>query len=346
MEKKDYDKLNGYLNDIFLTLEENDSFLLRNILDISYINCKYLSFISGYDLSENLKENKLTYQDVFEIGREIIASIDKEYLEDYDDLIKSGKLDFGYNREYNNSYYIYENDLIDVDREFNYEDVVALVHEFIHHTNGQGELSLNRYLLTEFLSIYFEIYALECLLKSGIPKDEVSIYGRLKNALDNAKNIYSYENIFLAYEKFGAIDKDTSNYLNKYNFLSISQEVFEIECEDFLQQVIKKENEYKKQLEPQSKYKRLDFIEELCLPFFDNYKYFFGILMTYYARKYCKFEDIVYLNNVINYADIGELDISVLLEKVGINIKEEDFVKKIFESIEDFIGEYSYKKCR
>lgn len=345
MKKQDYDKLNEYLNDIFLTLEERDSFLLRNILNIAKINGTFLSFINKYDLSEDLRENKITYQDVFLLAREIIASIDKSYLNDYNKLIDSGQLDFGYDKKNNNCYYFYKNNLIDIDREFNYEDVVSLVHEFIHYTNGKGKLTQNRYLLTEFLSIYFELYALDYLLESGISKDEISVYGRLDHTLDSAESIYSYELVFLAYEKFGAINQDTSDYMNQY-YLKISKENFENECEEFLNMAVNKENEYKRQLSPQAEYKRQEFIEDLCNPFFDNYRYFLGALIAYYARKNCKVEDVVYLNNHINDSNFGDENISILLKKVGIDIKDEKFIVKTLESVYEFILKYSNKKNR
>lgn len=343
MDSKDYKKLNCYLSDIFITLNANDTFLTKNIASIANINDQYLNFIDKYDLSENTKENTLTYEDVFNITREIIASIDKSYLSDYDSLIKSGKLDFGYNKEYNNSCFIHENNLININREFNFNDIVSLVHEFIHYTNGKDRKTKNRYLLTEFLSIYFEIYALEYLLQKGISKDEISIYDRLKNSVSSAKSLFSYELIFLSYEKFGDINENTINDLRD-NYLNISKESFDQECEGLLNHIEKCEKDYKIRIMYQKKFKSEEFVYELCSPFFDNYRYLLGTLLAYYARKNCKIEDIIYLNKHINDSNFWNSNLVNLLKKINIDINDKEFVLKMFDSIDCFIREYSSQK--
>lgn len=340
MEKKDYEKLNNYLNEIFMILSDYDYFLLENIAEIARLNARYLSFIEKYDLSGVTKENKLTYNDVYLITRDIIESIDKYYLKDYDNLIKSGQLDFGYENEYNDSEFVHKHNLINIRREFNYNDVISLVHEFIHFTNGKAKKSQNRYLLTEFLSIYFEIYALDYLMEQGISSEEIGIYDRLKWTRGSSITLSRYEIIFLAYEKFGNINEETYTYLNKY-YLAMSKEEFDRECQGLLDYIIKKEDEYKRNITCGK-----EFIYDFCSPFFDNYKYFLGTLLAFYARKYCKMEDIVYLNNHINDCELGEIKLSQALKKIGIDINGSDFEQQIFDSIESYIKEYSNEKSR
>lgn len=340
MEKKDYQKLNNYLNQIFMILSDYDYFLIKNIDKIARLNSKYLSFIEKYDLNSSIKDNKLTYEDVYLIAREIIASIDKSYLNDYDNLIKSGQLDFGYEEEYDDSEFVHEHNLINIRREFNYNDVISLVHEFIHFTNGKAKKSQNRYLLTEFLSIYFEIYALDYLMEQGIPENEVGIYDRLKWTRGSSITLSRYEIIFLAYEKFGNINEETYTYLNKY-YLAMSKEEFDRECQYLLDYIIKKEDEYKTNITFEK-----EFIYDFCSPFFDNYRYFLGTLLAFYSRKYSKIEDIVYLNNHINDCELGEIKLSKVLKKIGIDINDSDFEQQIFDSIDSYIKEYSNEKSR
>ena len=70
--------------------------------------------------------------------------------------------------------------IININREFNYNDVRLLVHEFIHYTNGK-HISPNRHYFTEFLSIYFEFYTIDYLLKKGINKIQKALQKQASN---------------------------------------------------------------------------------------------------------------------------------------------------------------------
>lgn len=89
--------------------------------------------------------------------------------------------------------------LINVERKFNFNDVITLIHEFMHYINGNVEKEyINRYLLTEFISIYFEIYAQNYLLKNyDISKESIGIYYRLNDCKKCCKDIYYYCILFL-----------------------------------------------------------------------------------------------------------------------------------------------------
>lgn len=340
MEKIDYDKLNSYLNEIFLILNDYDRFLIDNILRIARLNNEYITTIGRYRFLNNTIQNKLTFEDVYLLARKIIESINPTYLSDYDELIKTGKLDFRYENECDESEFVHKNNLINIRREFNYNDVVTLVHEFIHYTNGKNEKSQNRYLLTEFLSIYFETYAIDYLMEQGVPENEIDIFYRLRTTIKTSISLSKYEIIFLAYEKFGNINEETFKYLNKY-FLSIEQQVFEIECRDLLEYINQKEEEYKSKLNNEK-----EFIFEFCSPFFYDYKYFLGTILAYYARKNCELDDIVYLNDHINDDDLGNLKISDLLKKIGMDINGSVFTTNTLESINGYIEKYSNEKSR
>lgn len=346
MEKKDYRKLNGYLNDIFLALNRNDQFLINNLAPIAYLNDDYLKFMRQHKLSSKTKENKLTYMDVYLLSREIISSIDKSYLPEYDDLIKSGKLDFGYEGEYWDSEFVYKGNLININRKFYYHDVWVLVHEFMHYTNGKEKRSQKRYLLTEFFSIYFEMYAIDYLISRGVPRDEIGIFDRLNWTTRTSRIFESYETIFLAYEKFGDINEETVGYLRKHYFPNISKESFDKQCESLLSYIMKKEEEYRMGIMYEKEFKTEEFIRKFGTPAFSNYRYVLGTLMAFYARSYCKMEDIVFLNNHINDDDIGSLDLLEVLKRIGIDITNPEFIGKAFESIDSYIEQYSNEKNR
>ena len=54
-------------------------------------------------------------------------------------------------------FYTEDGYFIDLARTYNYDDVLSLIHEFIHSTNSSKNMGEYRYILTEFFSIYFEI---------------------------------------------------------------------------------------------------------------------------------------------------------------------------------------------
>ena len=99
-----YTKLNYYLNEICNYLKEKDFFLLDNIKNIASLNDKFNNLIYKYDLDYEVKQNHLTFLDVYNLAREIIASIDESYLPIYDELINNGRLDFGYEDDYEGSF--------------------------------------------------------------------------------------------------------------------------------------------------------------------------------------------------------------------------------------------------
>ena len=182
-------------------------------------------------------------------------------------------------------------------------------------------------------------------MKQGILQEEIEIFDRLEYAKRNANSLYGYEIVFLAYEKFGSITEETIEYLNKY-YLNMPKEHFDKECKAFLNYISKKENEYKAQIRYEKEFTTEEFIWESFRFFFNDYKYLLGTLTAFYARSYCKMEDIIALNNHINDSDIGNMNVVDVLEKVGINLNDDEFLNKIFDSVDAFIKEYSNQKSR
>lgn len=85
-----YNKLNDYLNEICKYLEVQDSFLLENIHILAGLNDKMLMVLNNNNFDNKVITNKLTFEDVFNLAREIIEQIDASYLDSFDNLIKTG----------------------------------------------------------------------------------------------------------------------------------------------------------------------------------------------------------------------------------------------------------------
>ena len=336
--KEIYDKLNYYLNDICNYLEKGHSFLLENIDRICKLNDAFLRLLENYSLENKTIQNNLTYEDVYYLAREIIGNIDKNYLKSFDNLIQSGELDFSYENDYVDSECVsmYKNgkvvkQIININREFNYSDVRLLVHEFIHYTNGKKQ-SMNRNYFGEFLSIYFELYAIDYLLKKGVNKEEIDYLYRIKNVKLHSIIFYQYEVILLAYTKFGNLDDNTVTLLQKY-FLNIKKEVFEKECTTLYKNLCIAEEKNKDKIKENPNEPGCALAEEFMAY---NYKYILGTFLAVYAHKYSNFDDIVNLNNYIN--EFNDKTVYDICSGIGIDLNDEYFSQKLFNSMDEYIN--------
>ena len=346
MNEEKYQKLNYYLNGVFKELENNDAFLLRNILNLARLSDDYVHLTDNYNFKIYNKQNNLTFNDVYLLAREIVEGIDKNYLEYYDKLIENGILDFSYNHEYPVSQFLWNDEkeirLININRNFNYIDVTSLIHEFMHYMNHiDNKLSNNRYLLTEDISIYFEEYAKRYLIQKGISKEELFLNERIMSTKRTASNFNWYSLIFLAYEKFGNIDNNTYKFLNEY-FLSIEKEEFEEECSKALKLCERIHEKYKFEYKMKSEdlngfednlfRKLIEFVNK-------DYRYILGTYIAYYALEHSSLEKMVYLCNHINEYSYSKMDPIDVLKYANIDIYELDI-----EIIEKVILENKTKR--
>lgn len=333
MNQEEYKKLNKYLNDICLYLEKQDNFFLENIISICSYNDRFYFALEKYDLALSPKTNNLTFQDVYNLAREIIESINPKYLDDFDKLIETGALDFSYNDEYNGSYFYHEQqnsntyNYININRKFNYDDVRILVHEVIHYINGKNNISKNRHVLTEFLSIYFEIYAIDYMMKKGIPKEEIDYLCRLRWTYFSVCDFYMMESPFICYLKFGDVSNQSLEMLNKYYF-KLSKKAFDYEKMNLLY--------YFEDID------KPDNISLKCGKQFSLHcQYLLGTIFAFFARSYCDIEKIIYLNDHIN--DENGYNVCDWLKKIGINL-DNDTLDKSLNCIQNYLDYYKTKQ--
>lgn len=344
MIDKEYQKLNDYLNGIFKRLERNDFVLLDHIEYFIDMSEAYVKMTNQYDLkNENKISKNLTFEDVYLLAREVIENINPLYLKVYDTLLTSGELDFSYDSEYNDSCFqrFYnengEYELININREFTYNDVNTLVHEFMHKMNHHKRMTIRRYLLTEFISIYFEEYARKYLLEKGISKEELDFNERIRLTMRTASDFNWYSLILLVYEKVGKIDSESYQILNDLGW-QISKEAFELECQKCLERLEKEEKQYRIDILYEKPFDENDMYLKLVKLCNTDYRYIFGTTLAFYALKNCDKDKLVYLNDHINddiYTGMSFEDglqtIGIDLEKIGIN----DFINIIEEQLKE-----------
>ena len=196
MTEEQYKKLNNYLKIVFTELEKNDKFLIDNLVFMYDISYSLNKFLEKYELQYNKKQNDLTEYEICLYAEEILNSIDKKYSKKFKSLIENFQIQFIYNSGVPIYYKFLNSKNIYLYRESNYTDVQILIHEFMHYVNDGKRISKNRNILTEFLSIYFELYSTKKLMEKNIPKEELDYNFRLinTNKMCEAFQLWTYFN--------------------------------------------------------------------------------------------------------------------------------------------------------
>lgn len=369
MKKEDYKRLNDYLNDTFIYLSGHDRFFIQNMQSIFILNNMLYGKLKDIELEHKFHENNLTFEDVFELARNEIEKINSNYLKEFDKLIDSGRLGLFKQEENinikevdyyeklsevenneeetrNTSICFYTEDgyFIDLARTYNYDDVLSLIHEFIHSTNSSKNMGEYRYILTEFFSIYFEILSKKNLLENGINTSELDIFDRIKSTGMISKKIVEYDLAFMAYNLFGNVKEDSYEDLEKYHIVSSTKEDFEDTCINLLKyfdyQKIVYNNENKE-------FNLYNYRKHISRMFSSGYRYLYGTLFACHLLENENKDKIVWLNDHINDEEIKNMDLTDVLKIIGIDLTDENIDVKLVDSAQNYyenLSKYSVKK--
>lgn len=369
MKKEDYKRLNDYLNDTFIYLSKYDGFFIQNMQSIFILNNMLYEKLKGIDLKHNFHKNNLTFEDVFNLTRNEIEKINSNYLKEFDKLIDSGRLEFflyeqnmiikgNTNHEeiseienneeeirndsvcsYNNGDYF-----IDLARTHNYNDVLMLIHEFMHSRNLSKNMGEYRYILTEFFSIYFEMLSQKNLLENGINTSELDIFDRIKDTGKISKKINKYYIVFMSYNLLGNIKENSYEDLEKYNIVSSTKEEFESVCMYLLKyfdyQKIQYNNESKE-------FNLYDYRKCISKLFSSGYRYLYGTLFACYLLENGNKDKIVWLNDHINDEKMKNMNLIDVLKMIDIDLTDENINEKLVDSAQNYyenLSKYSVKE--
>ena len=369
MKKEDYKRLNDYLNDTFIYLSGHDGFFIQNMQSIFILNNMLYGKLKDIDLEHKFHENNLTFEDVFELARNEIEKINPNYLKEFDKLINSGRLELFKQEENinikevdyyeklsevenneeetrNTSICFYTEDgyFIDLARTYNYDDVLSLIHEFIHSTNSSKNMGEYRYILTEFFSIYFEMLSQNELLEKGINPGELDIFDRIKSAGMISKKINKYDLVFMAYNLFGNIKEDSYEDLEKYHIVSSTKEEFKSACIYLLKYFDYQKIEYNNRNE---EFNLHDYRKCISKLFSSGYRYLFGTLFSCYLLENGNKDKIVWLNDHINDEKIKNMNFIDVLKMIGIDLTDENIDEKLVDSAQNYyenLSKYSVKE--
>ena len=336
MKKNDYIKLNKYLNDIFNYLEKSDKYLficLNDIYNISkHINDKF----SDLYFDEDEITNNLSFIDVIYHVENIIKYIDSKYIPIFRNVINNGELNFSYNKEEEGNYFLNKDDvgIINIDREYNYQDVIILSHEFGHYLCNKGkEQTELGYLLDEFIGRYFEIQAVNYLINNGFKENEIKASYYLEYLFDNNYEFMNYYPLLLMYYNFGSIDNDSKNLFIKY-FYNINLKKFDEMCLEKLDLLEYIKKEFIKKCDCNGVImNEEDIIYEISKVFSEDYRYILGTVLALYPLDK---KDIIDFVDNINTKKYENTNLFEILKKLNIDIRDNSFKKSIDNSIKEY----------
>ena len=336
MEKINYQLINDYFNSLSLNLfeskelEENyDNFIVLNDFFYNYFGKRY--FVENHYHVET-RHNNMTFQDVVDIAKEVIESFDSTFAQIFDNLLDNGILDFSFEGQYYDSHveHVYHNGKklhseININRSFNYSDVEVLVHEFIHYMCFMGTGIRNK-IISEFMSIYFELYAIEYMYKKyKFDLEELFYNRRLVNVFYHTCRIIKLEVPLYIYKSFG--DLDENSYKNELGFLTnYTKEKYEHECRE-VEKIIKNIN---------------DGTYDKCVIEEDHY-YTMATFLAFYVGKKKNVNDILYFLKNVNREENLDKDILELLSSFNMGI-EEDIKQVLEEALDEFLDQFEENK--
>ncbi len=324
------------MNDIFNYLEKSDKYLficLNDIYNISkHINDKF----SDLYFDEDEITNNLSFIDVIYHVENIIKYIDSKYIPIFRNVINNGELNFSYNKEEEGNYFLNKDDvgIINIDREYNYQDVINLSHEFGHYlcNKGKGQTELG-YLLDEFIGRYFEIQAVNYLINNGFKENEIKASYYLEYLFDNNYEFMNYYPLLLMYYNFGSIDNDSKNLFIKY-FYNINLKKFDEMCLEKLDLLEYIKKEFIKECDCNGVImNEEDIIYEISKVFSEDYRYILGTVLALYPLDK---KDIIDFVDNINTKKYENTNLFEILKKLNIDIRDNSFKKSIDNSIKKY----------
>ena len=331
MKKEDYVILNEYLNKISLYMFD-DKQVDCYFCDYIYYNDIFFKYFNSKKfVSRDIKTNNLSFYDILNYSREIIKSINNDYVLEFDNLLNSGKIDFSYDDKYNDSHVYYSGmkdtisvKLININRKYTYDDISTLIHEFMHYI-ATLLYSFDNKVITEFISIYFELYSNEYLCNNyDINLEELEYDKRFFSNYMNSLLSKTIDLPLLIYSRFGNLNnnsyKDLKKIINDY-----SRNKYLVDVKRAIDSI-----------------NRFDERILYISPLVEAHYYMYATLLSFYARENCNMKDIV---DLANNAKNDDLEILDLLKKYNIKL-DDSFINKTIESMDNYLEIFNKKKQR
>ena len=258
--------------DIMRSLYDGNWYIHNNINEFLYMHNTFINMLDKKQETIINDSAEMSDDEIFNTSEKIIDLLGGIYKEIYEVLRKENNIIIDHNNTYKGSRTIIDNwdDIktykIVVEDKKSYNNVIELIHEFMHITNAINGVSFNRDLFGEFISIFIEFYSGDFLKQ--INKRDVDTYNFLSipfennvdyfdSSLDNTiyiKRVIGYFKHllgwFMAYYLYDNIDIKKILYLNEHiKEFNNPEEIFKYlninNLKELVDEVEKKYNLYK-----------------------------------------------------------------------------------------------------
>ena len=186
-------------------------------------------------------------------------------------------------------------------------------------------------MLSEYISIYFEIYTYELLKKQGVNLNQLNLNYRLYD-LSECCDFIADKGFFLyTFDKLGNYNDDIYKYIN---YSSIPKDVLKEELLLELNKFEKMEDKYNNSEKLKERFSKSEYY--IMNQYSNDYRYLLGTLLAYYSLYNLTKEDVLKLNEaLINNKEIT-FDDALKIIKLKIN---DDTINKCIESIKRYVSE-------
>ena len=165
--------------------------------------------LKGVKKIDPKREDYHASYDTIKMASDFLGTIDNKYKEEFDKMIVDGTFDFEMREEGQGNKsrikrrFSEDGDLLGYDivisSDDTIEDVFSLVHEYFHSTNTKERLSFDSVLLTESVSIFYELLLFDYLKEKNISINDIEkqMQNRLYNLSDDAYDILDKVNLLV-----------------------------------------------------------------------------------------------------------------------------------------------------
>ena len=316
--------LNNYFDYLEKIKEGPIGFYYENIEFLTDLLFSYYSIVEQMDIKETKKEYVKEMD--YDLLEQVLIKTSSKIVDKYYELEQKNSIEIVYNLEEGpDRISRYGRDKLILAFGHNYDYLSTIVHELMHATNTKTDVhKLTPVLLTEFISIYFELYAKDVISELGIDKKNISYFSRFKsdmNKLDTKVLIP-----FLLKKKYGLISKENLEKLHneKHYYDNIEDYDFDSSTSMLCNYI------YKDGLDSDKTKKNM---VEASFFSFNPIIYSLGCCLAFYAKKNMTKFDMLELNDtIIKDPDINVFD---LLSKYNIHFNQ-DFIDSAISSIKDY----------
>ena len=358
-------QLNNYLK----MISEDFPFVFEEMINRLNLSYNYLSYVNLDDINSEFVITDISNEYIIAFTREIINDIDPKLLKLFDKINNDGKIIIHNNDDKDSDNCLtdankdgkYIPNEIHITNDGNYSSVCSLVHEFMHYTNLIANLYnksnpdnyLFRMELTEFISIYFEMYARDYLLNNyDIDKEDIDTYYRFE---DNDKNARCEIMMGIPFLIYKINDRFNYNLFKENDYIESNKKVYEAIIDNFYDNL-------------QLQISNINFYEGIKNTNFDNdllnktkavvtdtFNYHFAdnnylkcTLLAYSAKKNLTKEDVLEFNKLISSKAAYDNKINKAIYKKIMNIynnlhNDEQLYEDLYESIHNDSKKYILK---